>query len=158
MSPDVEEKPHTISEEVSIQAGVLVDSESQQIRPAAKIVTFSLGGKSYGIAAEYVSEVAQPLPLTRLPRGPANLIGIACLRGEIIAVLNLERALGESLAVAPASPKLLVLNARGDHIRMALPVESVGEIAPHDGSNFSGRCGLHSLLDPDTLERALAAE
>jgi chemotaxis signal transduction protein len=158
MSPAAEEIPHTISEGVPIEAGVHADGDPLQMLIARKIVSFSLGGRSYGISAEHVSEVAQPLPLTPLPRGPANLLGIACLRGEIIAVLNLVRALGGGLTPAPASPKLLVLNGRGGNIRMALPVESVREIAQRGGSEFSEQCGLRPLLDPDTLERALAAE
>ena len=120
------------------------------------LIAFALNGKSYSIDAEYISEVVQPLPITALPRTSQNVLGIACLRGEIIAVLNLAWAFGGGLMPVSAGLKLIVLNSDSDHIRIALPADRIGEISRHHNTDPVEQSDTPLLLDPKTLEQALA--
>jgi chemotaxis signal transduction protein len=154
MNSAAESSPTAVTENDLIEE----TSESSATAGFGKIVTFSLGGKNYGITAEGVSEVIQPLRLTALPRSPRNLLGIACLRGEIIAVLDLPRVLGDISPSPPTRLKLIVLNSRGDRIRIALPVDRIGEIVEHDRVGSIEPKNPPIILDPYSLERTLALD
>ena len=54
-----------------------------------RFVTFYLGETQFAISADAVEEVTTPLTPTPLPDCPAPLSGIAHLRGEIVAVVDL---------------------------------------------------------------------
>lgn len=61
-----------------------------------RFVSFFLGEDQFALPAEAVEEVTSPLIPTPLPDGPPALSGIAHLRGEIVAIIDLggKRAQG----------------------------------------------------------------
>ncbi len=56
-----------------------------------KMVTFSLGGKDYGIDIMKVKEIAKIKSYTYVPNTPHFVRGVYNLRGDIISVLDLRR-------------------------------------------------------------------
>jgi purine-binding chemotaxis protein CheW len=93
-----------------------------------KILSFYLGGELFGISADCISEVTQPLPVTPLPNAPDNLIGISALRGQIVAVLNIKRMLCCELNESPGRSKFLVLRTAKDHIQVAFPADRMHDV------------------------------
>jgi purine-binding chemotaxis protein CheW len=61
---------------------------------AQKLVCFSLGEQVYGAPIEAVKETLPRRPVTRLHLVPDFIAGLINLRGEVVAVINLERLLG----------------------------------------------------------------
>ena len=53
-------------------------------------------GSRYAFDASLVAEVVRLGPITRLPAAPPFLLGIMAHRGEVLAVLDLARFLGET--------------------------------------------------------------
>lgn len=53
-----------------------------------KFVSFFLGEKHYAVPAHSVAEVVESLTPTRLPDAPPALMGIAPLRGDILAIVE----------------------------------------------------------------------
>ena len=101
--------------------------------PADMLVVMA-GGQRFALPAAAVHAVAPLDPLTRVPLQPAELLGLASLRGEIIAVLDLARQLGvESVGGAPASRVLGVVSHSGG-VTCGLGVDGVGEAAPLDAA------------------------
>ncbi|RKX78968.1 MAG: chemotaxis protein CheR [Spirochaetes bacterium] len=55
-----------------------------------KMVTFSLGGKDYGIDIMKVKEIAKDSEFTYVPNTPAYVRGVYNLRGDIISIIDLR--------------------------------------------------------------------
>lgn len=67
---------------------------------AAKLVCFFLGGQEYAAPISEVKETMLLRPITRVFLTPPWLAGIINLRGDVVAVLDLARLLGQ----APTAP------------------------------------------------------
>ncbi|MBF9255617.1 purine-binding chemotaxis protein CheW [Pontibacter sp. 172403-2] len=67
------------------------------------LIVFRLGTEKYGIKIEQVKEVTVTPSVTRMPRTPAFIKGVANIRGDIIAIMDLEERFG--IRPAPLSPE-----------------------------------------------------
>lgn len=81
------------------------------------LIVFRLGSEEYGIKIEQVKEVTVTPNVTRMPRTPDFIKGVANIRGDIIAIMNLEERFGINPAPLPQdlNPSLtytLVIEAR----------------------------------------------
>jgi purine-binding chemotaxis protein CheW len=105
-------------------------TETAASRPAGstRYVTFFFGDDLYGLAAEVVAEVTHPLPISPLPHGPEFLSGIAPLRGEIVAVIDVGRILGRSAATTSARTKCVVLRKSENETQPAFEVDRMHEL------------------------------
>ncbi len=77
----------------TIEKTVLMDQETipvKQIKQDFKMVTFSLGGKDYGIDIMKVKEIAKFSQFTYVPNTPPFVRGVYNLRGEIISIIDLR--------------------------------------------------------------------
>ena len=54
------------------------------------LIVFKLGDEEYGIRIEQVKEVTITPEITRMPKTPAFIKGVANIRGDIIAIMDLE--------------------------------------------------------------------
>jgi purine-binding chemotaxis protein CheW len=73
------------------------DSEGKDIsakhaisEPLVHLIVFKLGAESYGIKIEQVKEVTITPSVTRMPRTPDFIKGVANIRGDIIAIMDME--------------------------------------------------------------------
>lgn len=148
-------------------------SASDMTEPSAhslsRFLSFNIGGGRYCVPSDAVVEVSHPLHIARLPRSPANVLGVASFSGEIALVVDLRSLLKESRPASESKPKILRLGGVGEESNIAFPVDSVGEVFSADLESFlpSGGSPLvagtesgsspHpvSLLDPDAI-RAIA--
>ncbi len=75
-------------------------------RPApeavVQLIVFRLGDEEYGVRIGQVKEVTVTPEVTKMPKTPAFIKGIANLRGDIIAILDLE----ERFQLRPAGREL----------------------------------------------------
>jgi purine-binding chemotaxis protein CheW len=60
------------------------------VEPAIHLIVFKLGEEEYGIRIEQVKEVTITPEITRMPKTPAFIKGVANIRGDIIAIMDLE--------------------------------------------------------------------
>jgi purine-binding chemotaxis protein CheW len=66
--------------------------------PMVHLIVFRLGAEEYGIRIEQVKEVTVTPEIARMPKTPAFIKGVANIRGDIIAIMDLE----ERFKIAPA--------------------------------------------------------
>lgn len=80
------------------------NSEKKVVKQQAiiQLIVFRLGHEEYGIRIEQVKEVMITPEIARMPRTPAFVKGIANLRGDIIAIIDLE----ERFQLRPATEEL----------------------------------------------------
>ena len=67
-----------------------------------QLIVFRLGDEDYGIRIEQVKEVTVTPEVARMPKTPPFIKGIANLRGDIIAIIDLE----ERFRLRPAGREL----------------------------------------------------
>lgn len=75
------------------------------------VLAVRVGGAEFGIPADRVREVLRPPPLTRVPAPPPGVLGVAQVRGTVLAVMDLGARLGMS-PVADTG-RLVVVWGRG---------------------------------------------
>jgi len=140
MNKSVQEKPIGGENRASIgfsdSTNPIYNDEIFAGTPGEKFVVFFLSSKLYGISAREVAEVSQPLEIAALPNAPEWLLGIGNLRGEIIAIANLPKILGENSPVSTAKTKLIVLKTKNYETAIAFPVDKLSEIIAEHDKNF----------------------
>ena len=57
-------------------------------------VTFNLGGDQYGLAVTQTREILDLVPVTKIPRTPAEMLGVINLRGQVVPIVDMQRKLG----------------------------------------------------------------
>lgn len=86
---------------LDLPSAVIPVSEPASEEEADELLAFWLGDECYAIPIALVREVVRVPPLTEVPRGPANLVGVMNLRGEVLPVYDLKVRL--NLASGPAA-------------------------------------------------------
>lgn len=61
-----------------------------KVEPMVHLIVFKLGEEEYGIRIEQVKEVTVTPEIARMPKTPKFIKGIANIRGDIIAIMDLE--------------------------------------------------------------------
>jgi purine-binding chemotaxis protein CheW len=102
--------------------------EIEALERAQDFVLFIVGGELFGTALSSIAEVVRPGPLTFVPGARADIRGITSVRGRIIAVVDMQKALGlrRSETADPRNARLLV--AEYDDEAVGFLVERVHEV------------------------------
>lgn len=74
---------------MTIDSNILLESGTNEL----EIIEFDIYDYRYGINVLKVREIILPIPITPIPQSHPNILGIIQLRGEILPVVNLEKAL-----------------------------------------------------------------
>jgi purine-binding chemotaxis protein CheW len=70
-----------------------------KVEPVLHLIVFKLGTEEYGIRIEQVKEVTITPEIARMPKTPPFIKGVANIRGDIIAIMDLE----ERFNIAPVN-------------------------------------------------------
>jgi purine-binding chemotaxis protein CheW len=89
---------------------------------------FEVGGRMYALDVSYVKEVVRWQPVTPLPNAPALIEGVIDLRGAVVPVVDLGRALGGDSVKPGIRARIVVTEVDG--LVMGLAVEAAVEVLP----------------------------
>ncbi len=110
-------------------------------------ITFFIGDEQFAADAADVSEIFRLPRVTRVPGGPASLLGIAALRGAAVPVLSLARLLGREETSSDESRLLLLSGEQA----IGLSVDRVGALArlpaPEEGKGQAAFGRLYTVED-----------
>jgi purine-binding chemotaxis protein CheW len=116
----------TIAMNETETSGVRNAEEDERLttpRPELRdLVPLAAGGKLFAVFAENVEGVAEAKPLARLPNAPASILGVVCVRGRMLTVLD-PVAICTSQAAKWAAPLPCVVVLRGDE-QLAVAAET----------------------------------
>ena len=118
--------------EASAADGALVPFAPDEIAELApeetrQLILFQACGEEFALPVDSVREV-QPLPpLTRVPTAPAEILGIANLRGHILTVFAVGPCLGLPAETHPAT-HVIVLDLHDAELTLGLAVQQIGEV------------------------------
>ena len=101
---------------------------------------FEVAGRTIAIDVANVREVVRWQPVTPLPKSPALIDGVIDLRGVLVPVVDLGRALNECKVETSTDTRIVVTETDG--LVVGLTVDSAVEVL---------QVGVASLEDPPTL-------
>lgn len=93
-------------------------------------LTFSIFGETFALPVEHVSEIIDPLPVTRAPNADPFAPGLINVRGAIVPVVDLRHRLGMSAGSIQETSRLLVLDitCEGLPTKVAMLADEVDDI------------------------------
>jgi purine-binding chemotaxis protein CheW len=144
-----------------------VREESALVRELLRV---EVGSEPYALPIERVREIVRLSPITKVPRAPELVLGVISLRGEIVQVLDLRRALGAAAAAPTRRSRIVVLHGEAGEITGWL-VDVVNEVLrvpeselrppPGDANELVTSICVRgdrfvSLLEPDRMQNLVA--
>lgn len=85
---------------------------AQATRAPVKLVCFYLGGQEYAAPITDVKETMLVRPITGVFLTPAWIAGIINLRGDVVAVLDLARLLGQAPTAVSGDSRIVIVQHR----------------------------------------------
>jgi purine-binding chemotaxis protein CheW len=113
---------------------------AEAIRGGVTLGCFEVAGRVYGLDVALVREVVRWRPVTPLPGAPSLIDGVLDLRGAMIPVVDLGRALGGPAIDATPRARIAVTEI-GDRI-VGLAVEAAIEVVSVTASDWSAAPAL----------------
>lgn len=68
--------------------------KSEKDLHSVQLIVFKLGQEEYGLHIDQIKEIVKTPPITRMPETPDYIKGVANIRGNIIAIADLENKFG----------------------------------------------------------------
>jgi purine-binding chemotaxis protein CheW len=118
-------------------------SEAQSMNSAGNEVTlgcFEVAGRTIAIDVANVREVVRWQPVTPLPKSPTLIDGVIDLRGVLVPVVDLGRALNDCKVEPSAGTRIVVTETDG--LVVGLTVDSAVEVL---------QIGISGMEDPPAL-------
>jgi purine-binding chemotaxis protein CheW len=91
-----------------------------------ELACFELEGTLYAVEVTQVLEIVRCPPLVPLPHAPALIEGVIDLRGVVLPIVDLGRALGLATSVAPEHARIAVLKI--DDLVLGLRVSATVDV------------------------------
>jgi purine-binding chemotaxis protein CheW len=99
--------------------GLVNESEAAELRD---LLPFTIGGRTFALFTDQVDGTAENKPFATLPRAPAAVVGVVCVRGRMLTVLDPAAVLDSQVPQwAQILPYVIVLS--GDE-QLGLVAES----------------------------------
>jgi purine-binding chemotaxis protein CheW len=92
------------------------------------LATFEVHGREYAIDVTQIREIVRAREVTPLPRAPDLIEGVIDLRGTVVPVVDLGRALGQERVEAGPSSRIVLLEVDGliFGLRVGAAIEVLG--------------------------------
>jgi purine-binding chemotaxis protein CheW len=109
---------------------------------------FEVGGRVFAIDVSYVREVVRWQPVTPLPKAPALIDGVIDLRGAVVPVVDLGRALHGAPVKISNRTRIAVAEVEG--LILGLVVDAAIEVLPvsvaamEDPPSLAIQAGYHA--------------
>jgi purine-binding chemotaxis protein CheW len=88
--------------------------DAQKARPTRAVLTFIVGGETYGVDILTIREIIKLREVTEVPRTPDYLIGIITVRGAVIPVIDLRLRLKLPATPPTRAARILVVVRDGE--------------------------------------------
>lgn len=104
-------------------------SASRQRNDQAKnLVSFLVGDVRYAVEISRVREIVNPLPIVTLPHAPAEVVGVADHRGDVLPVVDLRVRFDLPNVEVTRRTKWIIVRLTDHFGAVALVVDAVTEV------------------------------
>lgn len=121
--------------------GILLESGTNEL----EIVEFTVGQNKFGINVIKVKEIIQPINVTKIPHSHPNVEGIIEIRGEILPVVDVAKALGFEPSNDPLSEKFIVTEF--NQTKVVFHVHAVSQIHRISWDKIEKPSGMYQGLE-----------
>lgn len=140
-------------EDVKREAGK--DVQKREHSERMQLIIFKLGNEEYGLSIEQIKEVVLTPRIAKMPQTAEHIKGVANIRGNIIAIMDLEQKFGLTKGTSAdiSSNSNYTLVVESDEYKVGILVKEVPNtlsISTHDidtASNFV----QYTSLDTDSI-------
>lgn len=101
--------------------------EAEEESDELPYVTFSLGAESFGVALANVEEIVELPAVTRIPDAPEYVLGVICIRDQVLPLLDFTRLLRVEGAGTDV-PREMVILLSFENARLGMVVDGIQEI------------------------------
>lgn len=107
-----------------------------------QIVVFKLGNEEYGLHIDQIKEVVITPVITKMPQTPDYLKGVANIRGNVIAIFDLEERFGLIKHAASESAHKYTLVVESEDVKLGLLVNEVPNTISVNRSDLDESVGI----------------
>jgi purine-binding chemotaxis protein CheW len=107
--------------------GASEDLDEDLAEDGRPFVTFRLGSESFGIALHEVEEIVELPPVTKVPDAPDYVLGVICLRDQVMPLVDLSEILSIQQGGAERKRDMVVLLSFGT-AKIGVVVDEIQEI------------------------------
>ncbi|WP_419883669.1 chemotaxis protein [Peribacillus sp. B-H-3] len=125
--------------------GILLESGTNEL----EIVEFSIGKNKFGINVIKVKEIINPVSITEIPHAHDHVEGIIELRGEVLPIIDVARALGFKGSDNPAQDKFIV--AEFNKQKIVFHVHNVTQIHRISWNQIEKPSNMYQGLDSQII-------
>lgn len=116
--------------------------------PPVLLVVFALGRELYGVPIESVKEVVRMPKLAPLPQAPDYMLGVGNIRGDVLAIVDLEKRLKTGTNTRHTE-EAFVMVIKDEVIKAALVVPTVPDTLTFRKSQISTSSAVIKNLSAD---------
>jgi len=109
-----------------------------------KLVKFRIAQEYFALPIEAIQSIERVPAIRRVPTAPAHIVGIANLRGSVVAVIDIRRQLGALPAPLEDDSRLLIAKDAAYLVDEALDIIEIAE-ADIEWRNVEGE-SVHGAL------------
>lgn len=114
-----------------------------------ELAIFAVRGQEYAVDVTQVREIVRAQDVTALPKAPALIEGVIDLRGAVVPVVDLARALGEDPVEPGPSARIVLIE--GDGLVFGLRVGSATEVLAADAGSLEAPPALATQAGYDAV-------
>ncbi len=111
----------------TLGSGTLEGSDEEAAAEELPYVTFALGQESFGVGLDLVEEIIELPPVTKVPDAPPYVMGVICLRDQVLPLLDVIQLLNVEHAGQEARREMVLLLSFGS-ARVGIAVDDIQEI------------------------------
>lgn len=114
-----------------------------------QIVVFKLGNEEYGLHIDQIKEVVITPNITRMPQTPTYVKGVANIRGNVIAIFDLEERFNLIHTVQSSGNKYTLV-VESEDVKLGLLVNEVPNTITVNASDLDESVGIIHDSNADT--------
>ncbi|BDU70915.1 chemotaxis protein CheW [Mesoterricola silvestris] len=103
------------------------DAAAELVEDELPYVTFTLGRESFGINLKLVEEIIEIPTITKVPDAPPYVLGVICLRDQVLPLLDFIQLLQVEPAENPTAGDMVILLSFGQ-AKLGIVVDGIQEI------------------------------
>lgn len=103
------------------------DAAAELVEDELPYVTFTLGRESFGIDLKLVEEIIEIPTITKVPDAPPYVLGVICLRDQVLPLLDFIQLLQVEPAENPTAGDMVILLSFGA-AKLGIVVDGIQEI------------------------------
>lgn len=107
-----------------------------------QIIVFKLGQEEYGLQIDQIKEVVITPGITRMPQTPPYIKGVANIRGNIIAIIDLEEKFNLKRNDNQDTTNNYTLVVESDDMKVGILVREVPNTLTISAANFDDSVGI----------------